>query len=53
MSIQNTSVLTIPGAWNRYGVDADNTGLRNQLVLSVSNNLQSGVVFDLSISVQI
>jgi hypothetical protein len=42
--------LIIPGGWTQYGGTYANDGTRNQLALSVSNNTDSGIVYDLSIS---
>ena len=49
----NANLFQPPGGYNNYGVPFDTTGLRNQLVLSVSNNLESELVYDFSTSVQI
>ena len=55
VTAENNANLFQPngGFDSNYGVPFDTTGLRNQLVLSVSNNLVSGLMYDFSTSVEI
>ena len=47
----NANLFQPGGGYNNYGVPFDNTGSRNQLVLRVSNNLETEVIYDLTTSV--